>query len=278
MSAPLTLNQRERELAAIISAYSEVTQQLRQSHERLNDEVRKLRQEVENKNRELARRERLAALGEMATGVAHEIRNPLGSIQLFASLLERDLQALPQAQRLVRKISCGVDSLDRIVGDILDFAGHREPRPDRVALAALIAGAVDAAQGRVQQRQATVEVDAVIGDAEVWADRAQLERVVLNVVLNALDASPEKGRVYIGVRRGGDWVAIDVLDQGPGVPDAVMERIFNPFFTTKEHGTGLGLAIVHRIMESHGGAVRVQNRPEGGACFTLQLPSHNAVA
>ena len=126
-SAADTLSQRERELTGIISAYNQVTVQLRNSHESLNHQVRKLRLELEDKNRELARSERLSALGEMATGVAHEIRNPLGSIQVYASLLDRDLEVLPQAQRLGRKISAGVQALDRIVGGVLDFAGRHEP-------------------------------------------------------------------------------------------------------------------------------------------------------
>lgn len=272
-SATGTLSQRERELAAIIAAYNDVTEQLKRSHEGLNHEVSKLRYELEDKNRELARRERLAALGEMATGVAHEIRNPLASIQLFASLLDRDLAALPESQRLVRKISAGVGDLDRIVGDVLDFAGRHDPNPRMVAVLQLVCKAFEALTAQAHGKGVRLESDDSVVGLQAWVDPAQLGRAILNVVLNAIEATPAGGTVKASAEVGDDGsLLLHVADDGPGIAESLAERIFNPFFTTKEMGTGLGLAIAHRILECHGGRISASNRPQRGARFTLQLP------
>ncbi len=269
-----TLSQRERELTAIITAYNQVTEQLKQSHESLNSEVRKLRVELEDKNHELARRERLSALGGMATGVAHEIRNPLGSIQLYASMLDHDLSALPEAQKLVRKISAGVHALDHIVGGVLDFAGRREPSLRRVDLASIVSRVFDAAAPNAAAKHVELLKDDAGGNDEVWADRVQIEQAVLNVVLNGIDAAETGGTVRIRTECDPpDLARLIIDDSGPGIEKAIMDRIFNPFFTTKDTGTGLGLAIVHRIMESHGGRVTARNGEGGGACFVLELPT-----
>lgn len=275
MSAPATtMSHRERELAGIISAYNEVTVQLKNAHDALGGEVRKLRVELEDKNRELARRERLSALGEMATGVAHEIRNPLGSIQLYASLLDRDLSALPESQKLVRKISAGVHALDRIVGEVLDFAGRCDPDPRVVALEPAIRKALEAAGAQAHRKNVELRMDSSLGRCEVWADPTQFEQAILNLVLNGIDAVESGGKVHVAAESAcGDRVRVQVSDNGPGIGAQTFDRIFNPFFTTKDSGTGLGLAIVHRIVEAHGGRVTARNREEGGACFTLELPA-----
>src|SRR5690554_1355310 len=139
---------RERELAAIINAYNEVTERLKRSHERLTSEVERLREELARKNRQLRRRERLAALGELAAGVAHEIRNPLGGIRVFASLLRRDLADQPASLRLVEKITSGVTRLERIVTDILEFGRPAEPHPEPVHLRSLFAEVAELAAGK----------------------------------------------------------------------------------------------------------------------------------
>ena len=269
-----TLSQRERELTAIITAYNQVTEQLKQSHESLNCEVHKLRVELEDKSKELARRERLSALGGMATGVAHEIRNPLGSIQLYASMLDHDLSALPEAQKLVRKISAGVHALDHIVGGVLDFAGRREPRPQGVDLASIVSRVFDAAAPNAAAKNVELLMDDAGGHYDVWADRVQIEQAVLNVVLNGIDAAEAGGTVSIRTECDPPELArLIITDSGPGIDEAIMDRIFNPFFTTKDTGTGLGLAIVHRIMESHSGRVTARNGEGRGACIVLELPT-----
>lgn len=277
------LTQRERELGAIIHAYNEVTDQLKQSHEKLRDEVERLREELAKKNRQLRRRERLAALGEMAAGVAHEIRNPLGGIQLFASLLEKDLRDRPAEHRLAVKIAKGVGSVEAIVTDFLEFGRPRDPQPAQVRLDMVAREAVDMAAKRAADQSLTIEVSEALADVEVVSDATMIKRAVLNLLLNAIDAVRERpigaaGRkepawVRIGVKKQSpEQIAISVSDNGLGVPSDLMDRIFNPFFTTKDNGMGLGLAIVHQIAESLHGNVQVANSPGGGAVFSLSIP------
>lgn len=262
------------ELAEIIGAYHAVTERLKQSHEILMREVCRLRDELHEKNRELARRERLAALGEMAAGVAHEIRNPLGGIGLYASLLEKDLQDRCEQADLVQKIRVGVRSLESIVGDILAFAGGQEPHKQSSDLQAII----DDVMTHVRPQAGAQEVRVECGDFSgviVLVDARQVERALVNLVRNAVEATGSGGsvRVFPGEIAERDRLAgVVIEDDGPGIPAELLHRVFNPFFTTKDTGTGLGLAIVHRIAEAHGGYVTAGNRAQGGARFQLALP------
>lgn len=273
------MTDRERELGAIITAYNDVTEQLKRAHDRLGHEVRHLREELARKNAELRRRERLAALGEMAAGVAHEIRNPLSGIRLFASLLSRDLQDRPAQLRTVTKISKCVEVLEEIVSDILHFGRPTMPSPAPVELGPVVREAVELASSRVPGDGVRFEVDAEVDRIELITDAALLGRALTNLLVNAAEATaPTRGKAGGGlvvVRT--DWntadrLAIHVEDNGPGIPPELMDRIFNPFFTTKDSGTGLGLAIVHQIAETLGGSVRAANRAGGGAAFTLLVP------
>lgn len=267
-----TMTHRERELAAIINAYNEVTERLKESHEALRSEVARLSDEVARKNLELARRERLSALGEMAAGLAHEIRNPLGGIQMYVSLLARDLT---QDQLTVaEKISKGVRALDDLVGEVLVFAGDGEPQLSRVRLKEIVSQAMEFAEVKRDAHDVQVAVARAVADVELLVDEGQLLRAVLNLLMNAIEAAPEGGHVWIDceVESEEGMGLITVSDDGEGIEQDMLERVFNPFFTTKDQGTGLGLAIVHRIAEAHGGRVSAGPRKGGGATFTLTLP------
>ncbi|UCG16758.1 MAG: hypothetical protein JSV19_01720 [Phycisphaerales bacterium] len=271
-TAEPTANLQQNELGNIIEAYSRVTERLEQSHLRLTDEVERLHRQLDEKNRELARKERLAALGEMAAGVAHEVRNPLGAIQLYASMLDRDLERLPEAQRLVQKIAGAVTSLDAVVSDILAFAGNDRLELHAISLDRVLDEVLALAAPQRDVLGATIHVDADASAVQVHADDRELTRALVNVVFNALDAAGPGGTVHIHVTEGEDgFVTIAVADDGPGVAPELAQRIFDPFFTTKDQGTGLGLSIVHRIAESHGGQVTVGPGHGGGAVFTLSL-------
>ncbi len=275
---PETLTQRERELAGIIEAYSRVTDQLKESHDRLLAEVARLRDELGRKNRMLRRRERLAALGELAAGLAHEIRNPLGGIQMFASLLARDLGDRPECMRLLDKITRGVGSLEKIVTDVLDFGRPAEPVPRPVQLAGLVRETADLAAARAAEAGVRLELGRVARRVELLTDGGLLQRALLNLLLNGIDAAASGaeqsggGFVRVRARVSAELAVLVVRDNGPGIPPELADRVFNPFFTTKDKGTGLGLAIVHQIAESLGGGVRAGVHPRGGAVFTLTVP------
>ncbi|RJP30589.1 MAG: sensor histidine kinase [Phycisphaerales bacterium] len=271
-TATLSASPRELELAEMLRTFNSVTERMKRSHERLGLEVRRLRVELAEKNRELARRERLAALGRMAAGVAHEIRNPLAGIRLYASMLQQDLADRPAEFDTVGKIERAIAGLDRLVGDILLFAGHASACLSDVHVAELFDDVVELAAPRRLEFGARMVVDAPSRELTLRCDRNQVTRALLNLVLNALDAGGDGGSVCVGVVHGDRRLSITVDDSGPGVPAELVDQIFNPFFTTKDSGTGLGLAIVHRVAEAHGGAVRVGAAPNGGARFVLEFP------
>ncbi len=281
----------------LLAAYQQATERLKDSHDRLMDEVSRLRGELAAKHQQLERRKRLAALGEMAAGVAHEIRNPLGSIQLYADLLGRGLADRPDQAELAARIGAAVRGLDAIVSDMLTFTRVIEADRQPTALADLVAQAAADAAPRLQSAGVLLRTDSIDPDLKVEVDARLFRRVLLNLMLNAADAMNDRPGLEpraeaLGHREtqggpqrvltvaaealdGRDDAArwrISVADTGPGIAPDVLDKMFHPFFTTKHHGTGLGLAIVHHIIEAHGGTIAAANRPQGGAVFTITLP------
>lgn len=269
------------DLMEIVQKYNEVTEHLKASHERLGHEVCRLREALHEKNRELQRREQLAALGEMAAGVAHEIRNPLGGIGIYASLLAKDLHAQPKQRDLAERIGRGVQTLEAVINDILTFAGDAEPTVAPASLGEMIENVVVQAEARTNARQVHLHVDPEASAVTLLCDARQMTRAIANLVFNAIDAVADRGHVWIravpGAAGGGDGPGglfeIHVEDDGPGIAPELLHRVFTPFFTTKHTGTGLGLAIVHRIAEANGGFVFARNREAGGAVFGLRVPA-----
>jgi signal transduction histidine kinase len=270
------LTENERELGAIIAAYNDVTDRLKISHERLHAEVERLREELRLKNVELRRRERLAALGQMAAGLAHEVRNPLGGIALYASMLQQRLADRPSELTAATRISEAVRSLERLVCEILDFAQESRLNRHWFTLGEILHAIEDAAAPIILEKNAALIIDDSARTVRLMADHARMRQVLLNLVINGLQAVETGGRVWLSAITQPDGeVIIEVRDDGPGIPDSALDRIFNPFFTTKDTGTGLGLAIVHQIIEAHGGSIRVSNNPQGGANFVVRCPAQN---
>lgn len=268
-----TSAQRIEELGRIILAYSEVTEKLQQSHERLEETVRSLSNELSEKNRILERKERLAALGEMAAGMAHEIRNPLGGIQLYASLLAKDVEDRPASLSVVRKISDGVKRLEGLVSQVLQFTREIRANVDSADLAEVVEETIELATAAAAAKGVRL-VTRGPNPMPVTIDSRLMGQALLNLVLNAVEAVSEHGMVELEYGSGGEdgsQFHLIVQDNGPGIGPEIMDRIFNPFFTTREMGTGLGLAIVHRIVEAHDGAITAANRPEGGARFEIRV-------
>jgi signal transduction histidine kinase len=279
-----------RELGELLAAFNEVTSRLQATHEQLNAEVIRLRTELVEANHQLERSRRLAALGEMAAGIAHEVRNPLGSIRLYAKMLDEDLVDRPAQRETVRKIAGAARGLDQIVGDMLSFAREFRVRVDACdasdlfdqALAACCHDGVPA-----WSRTRIVRADRERAGASVEADPGLVLQALVNIVRNAFEAIEEAGAAtaaptltldvlsrQVSVNDGPARVmtALVVSDSGPGVSDETIRRMFNPFYTTRATGTGLGLAIVHRIMDAHEGRVIVRNNTGAGATVELLFP------
>lgn len=260
------------DLQTVLDAWQTATSRLERTHEALRAEVQRLTDELEVKNRELARKNRLADLGQMAAHVAHEVRNNLVPVTLYLSLLRRRLSTDAEGLGVLDRVAAGFTALDATVNDLLHFTSDRDPhlRPfDPRALAEELLGSL-APQLAAQSIRTRTE----IADGRPWlADRDMLRRALLNLLLNAIDAMPDGGSLALRAAAGPSGAEFSVADSGPGLPDDVRRRVFEPFYSTKPGGTGLGLAIVHRIAEVHGGEVLAENAPGGGAVFTLRIPA-----
>lgn len=238
--------------------------------------------------RHMRDRDRLAALGQMAAGLAHEIKNPLGAIKGAAQLLGDEHAGTtidPSSQEFVGIILEEVERLDRVVGNVLDYARPSQGTPFVIDVNAAVRRMVQLLQSE-RKEGLNIEVQLVEELTPVRADPEQLRQVLINLVRNAVQAMNGRGTVTIttwqrhgwrpgwsGPRAGSDWVEIAVRDDGPGIQPQVLENLFVPFFTTKVQGTGLGLAISQRLVESMGGRILVASQLGQGSTFSVVLPS-----
>jgi signal transduction histidine kinase len=228
---------------------------------------------------ELARRaqvaEKLAAVGTLTAGLSHEIRNPLNAAGLQLQVLERRVRKLaPELQPpLLEPLTLVRDEirrLDHTLEDFLQFARPRDFTPIPVDLAALVARVAQLLSADMVRRKTTLDVSTP-DCPMIGGDENRLRQVLMNLALNALDAAGEGGRVRLSIEPAEDTVRLLVDDSGPGIPEDVRSRIFEPFFTTKAAGSGLGLPIVNAIVTQHGGTVRIEKSPLGGARFIITL-------
>jgi signal transduction histidine kinase len=261
----------ELDLQTIFSAWNEATDRLQRTHEALRSEVRRLSDELEAKNLELARKNRLADLGQMASHVAHEVRNSLVPMKLYLSLLKRRIDADRGSVDVLDKVMAGFTALEATVGDLLHFSSQRDPRRERLDVAGVLHEVLQSLEPQLRAQDISADICCPPG-LSATADRDMLRRAMLNLVLNALDAMPAGGELVLTACETKAGLEIEIADSGPGIPATIADRLFEPFFTTKGSGTGLGLAIVERIASAHGGKATVTNCPEGGAAFTLVIP------
>lgn len=227
------------------------------------------------------RTSRLTAMGEIAVSIAHEIRNPLGSIELLASLIRQEIEADDDKKRLMDQILVSVKSIDCIIGNLLLFCTPKRPVLEIVSINSFLDEVLLLSGPSLGQRQVELIRQGERSDAAVMADRELLKQAALNIIWNAVQAMPGGGTLLVatetaGKRAGrggvGPYVQICFTDSGAGMAEDVKEKIFDPFFTTKEKGAGLGLAIVHNIIEALGGMIGVTSREGAGSTFTITMP------
>ena len=231
-------------------------------------------------------RDRLASLGEMAAGIAHELKNPLAGIEVMAGLLRRQVPASADAQSLLADIISEAKLANAIVVEMLEFVRPIRLQVERIDIADVLRQAVSMAETKAPRGSVSVEVALAPGTPMIDGDEHQLVQVFTNLLVNAFEALDGKGRIAIASTTGAieddpaltdlehptPTVVVDVADNGPGVPADLADKIFDPFFTTKAQGSGLGLAIVRKIVDAHDGRIDLESSPDGGTRFCVTLP------
>lgn len=245
-----------------------------------NDMVRQLRESREEIQRlhrtQMSRAEHLATLGEMAAGLAHEIRNPLAGISGVMDVVARDLPKESPARAVLADVRSEVSHINRIVTELLDIARPKTPQFRVADLVSTAEHAVLFARDQAGAKKVSIElVKQELPPIE--HDRGQIHQVLLNLLLNAIQACGENGSVRVEFEEAQDMVSVVVTDTGRGIPPEILANIFRPFFTTKGNGTGLGLSLAKRIVEDHGGRIDVTSWVGKGSRFTIALPKARVV-
>ncbi len=234
-------------------------------------EERKLRLEVQ-------RADKLAALGQLALGLSHEVRTPLGTIKALAGLIQININDSEQVKKYLKVLNNEVSRLDKLSRELLDFGGQRKLNMESININNLINKLLYLGKLNRPNSQVNIKENLQADLPEIYCDREDLLHALMNLVINAYDAVGDKGTIWVETEQQGSWIAIRIKDNGIGIQADCINKIFDPFYTTKENGTGLGLSIVHTMINDHGGHLEVVSQPGQGTIFTVKLPSEQGRA
>lgn len=262
LNVAVSFSSRNDEIGDLGRNFNFMTKQLRES-----------RKEIEKMHRtQMSRAEHLATLGELATGLAHEIRNPLAGIAGVIEIIGRDLPESSPARAMVKDVRMEINQINRILTDLLETARPHSPMMMRSNLNTTVEHAVMLARQQVLSRPIKIEFQPAPAMQEVEHDSDQIHQVVLNLLLNAVQAMDGAGTVKVQIVTKDEYASIKVSDTGKGIPEHQLSNIFRPFYTTRGNGTGLGLSLVRRIVDEHHGRIDVRSQIGKGSQFEVLLP------
>ncbi|HXK09146.1 MAG TPA: ATP-binding protein [Vicinamibacteria bacterium] len=272
-----------RSFNAMRDRLGEAMAEIRRASEELEAKVQERTEQLRKAHQRLLQADRLASLGQLAASVAHEINNPLSGVLNYSVLMRRILKedGIPEARvaefrAYLERVSEQTARAGRIVSDLLSFSRRSKPHRAPADLGAIVRGTVSLVSHKLRLSGVEAELRLDKDLPPLACDASQVQQVVLNLVLNAAEATHGQGQVVVATRRAGDGqsLLLEVADEGEGIPPEALPRIFDPFFTTKEEGKGLGLglAVVYGIVEAHGGTIDVRSRVGQGTTFTVKLP------
>jgi len=259
-------------IGTVAGALSDRIRRERERHRRTAEELARAYRQLQTTFERLRLLDRLSSLGALTAGMAHEIKNPLGSIMGSIEILESAVPAGDERQEFVRILRKEIQRLSDIVSTHLDLVRSQPPERDPHDVGEIVRSVVELMRKQAQSQGVTLTATLEPGLPALSVDARQIRQAVLNLVINAVQALPGGGQVHVAVGQRGNRLAVLVEDNGPGLDEEQARRVFEPFFTTKEGGTGLGLSIAFQIADQHGGDLRGENRPGGGARFCLELP------
>jgi two-component system, NtrC family, sensor kinase len=262
LAARVKFAKRADDVGQLGRQFNEMIQQLAENR----SEIERLHQ------REMARAEHLATIGELAAGLAHEIRNPLAGIAGVVEVMGRELPQESSSRAVLPEVQGEIQHIQTILNDLLAYARPRPPDFHPADLNATIEQAVFLARQQVRTKPIEISFEPQGNLPEVVHDPVLIQQVVLNLLLNGIQAIPNQGKIEIQARREGEFAVVRIADTGRGIAPDSLSKIFKPFFTTRKEGTGLGLSLAKGIVESHKGKIEVTSEPGHGAQFEVWLP------
>jgi len=266
------------ELREAFELFSQTSAKLAEAYEELQGQVGKLSAELAAANGELARRERLSLLGEVAAKLAHQLRTPLAAALLYAGHLARPSLAEADRVRMAEKMIGRMRYLERLIQDMLLFVKGQQTEVSVFSVQQMVADLAHVIEPQAQLLDVHLEVSVPEDEVQMEAHRQTLQGALINLLENAVQASPSGGRVAFSAAVTGPYVSFRVEDEGAGISEEARARLFEPFFTTRSEGSGLGLAIVKQTAEDHGGWVDVQSELGKGSAFTLCVSRQQTTA
>lgn len=262
----------DKDLREAFRLFSATSDRLAEAYAELQGQVARLSAELAAANGELARRERLSLLGEVAARLAHQLRTPLAAALLYGGHLTRSGLSEADRRRFADKTLDRLRYLERLIQDMLAFVKGQQGQRTRFTLRSLLDTVWAVIEPLAEAGQVRLERRGGDGEIELEADRQGVQGALLNLLENAIQASRPGGRVALAVTGGGAFIALRVEDEGTGIAPEDVDRLFEPFYTTRPEGSGLGLAIVKQMADAHGGWVEVQSELGRGSVFSLYLP------
>jgi len=251
---------------------SDRERQQRMRLERTTKQLAAVYRELQESFERMKRVERLYAVGQLSAGLAHEIRNPLAAVAGAVGIMERNPNSEDKQKECLDIIKKETGRLNRLLTSFLDFARPRSPQYRSIELSGTLDSVIDLANHAIDRKPIRLLKEIAPDLPEIECDPEQVKQVVLNLLINAVQASPEGGEVVVSAQSDESRMTIQVKDQGCGIPPEDRDRIFDPFFTTKESGTGLGLSVAHQIVEQHGGVLTAESNSGRGMKFSVALP------
>jgi signal transduction histidine kinase len=248
-----------------------IYEELKKLNESLERRIQEALKELEQSQRQLMQSEKLAALGQIAAGVAHELRNPLTSIKILVHFLIEEFGLKKERREDVEVIRHEISKMEELIKRFLNFARPSSPILQRVNVNEVLGDVLQLMEYQFRESDVALKIS-FTSDAEITGDKDQLHQLFLNIILNAMHAMTNGGDLHVATERNGNVLTIEIRDTGTGIPKSILDKIFDPFFTTKDEGIGLGLSIVQRIVEEHKGSTDLASDPGKGTSFRVHLP------
>jgi two-component system, NtrC family, sensor histidine kinase HydH len=259
-------------LAVLTGVYTDRERRQKKNYQELATKLSDVYETLQTNFEGMKRTERLSAIGHLSAGLAHEVRNPLASISGAASLLRRHMPHDEKLERCVHIIDTECQRLNGLLTNFLNFARPRSPSFQPTNVRTLLSDVLQLGEHAVAKKQIVFKEQIEDGLADVECDPDQLRQVLLNLIINAIEASPDSGTVLLAASSEYGKITIRVVDEGSGVAPEDVEKLFDPFFTTKESGTGLGLSVAHQIVNQMGGQLTARRNADRGMTFSVVLP------